>query len=393
MGKWDTQTAISGTVIARDDLVLVSDQSQTDGSQDRNATRSALSLAIPKYEVSETSHGLSVGDAVRFDGANYVAATADTAANAELIGLVVEVPDTDTLVFQQVGYTDTQSGLTAGEWYYLQDAGGLGTTAGTVEVPVLLADSTTSGWLVPLGSQQAVASLDDGTKSVTAAQARDHIDDTSNPHSVTAAQAGAVDLTGDTMTGNLALPDGGTLGSTTTPGAVTIASDGDVTFSGDVIIGTSGKGIDFSANTDDATPDPGGEVLDDYEEGTWTITGYDASSGGNATANTATGYYTKIGRSVHAHGVFANIDTTGLTGTNILYFSLPFTDANAPHPGQMQSDSLSWNGGTQISTYTVGVDRFRVHYSSDNGADGFCTVDDISSGTTDVWFNVTFEVS
>jgi len=165
MGKWDTQTAIGGTVIARDDLLLVSDQSQTNGSQDRNATRSALSLAVPKYEVTESSHGLSVGDAVRFDGTNYVEATADTAANAELIGLVVEVPDTDTLVFQQVGYATGLSGLTAGDYYYLQDAGGLGTTAGTVTVPVLLADSTTSGWLLPIaadtGGASAVSAIDD----------------------------------------------------------------------------------------------------------------------------------------------------------------------------------------------------------------------------------------
>jgi len=34
--------------------------------------------------------------------------------------------------------------------------------------------------------------IDDGTKSVTAAQARDHIDDTSNPHAVSAAQVSAI---------------------------------------------------------------------------------------------------------------------------------------------------------------------------------------------------------
>jgi len=146
--KWDTLTSIGGTSIARGDLALVSDQSQADGSQDRTATMAALSLAIPKYEVTESSHGLSVGEAVRFDGTNYVEATADTAANAEMLGLIVEVPDTDTIVFQQVGYATGLSGLTAGDFYYLQDAG---TTAGTVSTPVLVADTTTSGWLVPLG--------------------------------------------------------------------------------------------------------------------------------------------------------------------------------------------------------------------------------------------------
>jgi len=108
-----------------------------------------------------------VGDAVRFNGTAYVEATADTAANAEMLGLVVEVPDVDTLVFQQVGYATGLSGLTAGDFYYLQDAGGLGTTAGTVEVPVLLADSTSSGWLVPIAYQDTAGRVEE-TSSTTA---------------------------------------------------------------------------------------------------------------------------------------------------------------------------------------------------------------------------------
>jgi len=211
MGKWDIITTMNGTAVASADRLLISDQSQADGSQDRNITRDQLSLAIPKYAVSETAHGLSVGDAVRFNGTAYVEATADTAANAEMLGLVVEVPDVDTLVFQRVGYATGLSGLTAGTRYYLQDAGGLGSTAGTIEVPLLVADSTTSGWL-DLGHQAAALSLDDGAKSVTAAQARDHIDDTSNPHSVSAAQVSAIpESDRGVANGVAALNSGGTV--------------------------------------------------------------------------------------------------------------------------------------------------------------------------------------
>lgn len=46
------------------------------------------------------------------------------------------------------------------------------------------------------------------TKIVRPPDARAHIGDTNNPHKVTAAQAGAVSTTGDTMTGPLKLPDG-----------------------------------------------------------------------------------------------------------------------------------------------------------------------------------------
>jgi len=199
MAKWDTKSLLGGTTVAASDRLLISDQSQADGSQDRNITRDELSLAVPKYLVSETAHGLSVGDAVRFNGTAYVEATADTAANAEMLGLVVEVPDVDTLVFQQVGYATGLSGLTAGDFYYLQDAGGLGTTAGTVTVPVLVADSTASGWLVPLtvdsgagaGSGDMEKSTydtnDDGT--VDSADVAERVEETSS----TTASSGATE--------------------------------------------------------------------------------------------------------------------------------------------------------------------------------------------------------
>ena len=75
--------------------------------------------------------------------------------------------------------------------------------------------------------------------------------------------------------------------SITTPTLV-----GDVTMStGNLVVGTSGKGIDFSA-----TPGTGtSELFDDYEEGTFTPT----LSGATTTTYTAqTGRYTIIGRQV-----------------------------------------------------------------------------------------------
>lgn len=163
MAKWNSYATLAE--LAVDDLLPASDTSQSEGSRSRVIDRSGLSLSIPKYLVAETAHGLSVGNAVRFNGTAYVEATADTTANAEVVGLVAEVPDVDTLVFQQVGYVTGLSGLTAGDYYYLQDAGGLGTTAGTVRVPMLLADTTTSGWLVPISVDADTASfaLDDLT--------------------------------------------------------------------------------------------------------------------------------------------------------------------------------------------------------------------------------------
>jgi len=73
-----------------------------------------------------------------------------------------------------------------------------------------------------------------------------------------------------------------------------IALAGDVTLStGNLIIGTSGKGIDFSATSHAAGMTS--ELLADYEEGTWTIAD---SSGAGLVLTVTNATYTKIGRTV-----------------------------------------------------------------------------------------------
>lgn len=93
---------------------------------------------------------------------------------------------------------------------------------------------------------------------------------------------------------------------------------------GNLVIGTSGKGIDFSATANsDGTMTS--ELLADYEEGTYTLRFYDAATGGNASSTTATVYYTKIGRQVTVTcGSTAAINTTGMTAGAVLYISLPY---------------------------------------------------------------------
>ena len=93
---------------------------------------------------------------------------------------------------------------------------------------------------------------------------------------------------------------------------------------GNLVIGTSGKGIDFSA-TGQATGMTS-ELLDDYEEGTWTPT-YVDSDGAlvyDATGLTS-GFYTKIGNTVVCQ---FHIQTFSITanGTGLLSLGgLPFT--------------------------------------------------------------------
>jgi aspartate 1-decarboxylase len=99
---------------------------------------------------------------------------------------------------------------------------------------------------------------------------------------------------------------------------------GNVTINtGNVIIGTSGKGIDFSA-----TPGTGtSELLADYEEGTWTpgITFGGASAG--VTYTSTQGYYTKVGNVVTV-SCYINMSNKGSSTGVARITALPFTCAN-----------------------------------------------------------------
>ena len=91
---------------------------------------------------------------------------------------------------------------------------------------------------------------------------------------------------------------------------------------GNLVIGTSGKGIDFSA-----TPGTGtSELLADYEEGTWTPTVAGDGTAGTATYSNQVARYTKIGSRVF----FAcRLVWTGGTGTGAIRVNgLPYTSAS-----------------------------------------------------------------
>lgn len=109
--------------------------------------------------INQTTHGLSAGNVVKLSGAStYATAQANSAANAEVVGIVAAVIDVDNFVLQFGGHVTGLSGLTAATMMYLDPAvaGGLTatkpTTATQVVKPVLLADTTTTGyWTNQLG--------------------------------------------------------------------------------------------------------------------------------------------------------------------------------------------------------------------------------------------------
>jgi|APGre2960657404_1045060.scaffolds.fasta_scaffold03661_3 hypothetical protein len=103
-----------------------------------------------------------------------------------------------------------------------------------------------------------------------------------------------------------------------------ISLAGDVTLStGNLVIGTSGKGIDFSA--DPSAPGMTSELFDDYEEGLWTVALTAATSGTITLLSTNnTGSYTKIGNKVLAQAL-VQVDSVA-SPIGLLEISLPFTN-------------------------------------------------------------------
>ena len=84
--------------------------------------------------------------------------------------------------------------------------------------------------------------------------------------------------------------------SINTTGIITASSS--TVSSGNVVIGTAGKGIDYSAQSG-AAAGMASELLDHYEEGTFSPT-FGASNGSSTAAySTQSGKYTRIGNIVH----------------------------------------------------------------------------------------------
>ena len=139
----------------------------------------------------------------------------------------------------------------------------------------------------------------------------------------------ATNLTLGTGSFGTALTVASATGAATFAGAVTVAT-------GNLVIGTAGNGIDFSA--DPSAAGMTSELLDDYEEGTWT-----PSIGGTATYTTQVGSYTKIGRQVTLW-FDLTINVLG-TGSTEFISGVPFVPAIliGYHSGTVYWESIAIN--------------------------------------------------
>lgn len=110
--------------------------------------------ANSQINVTQSSHGFTVGQALYLNSTTYTLAKADAVATAEAVGIVSVVIDANNFTLILSGQITTLSGLTAGSVYWLSDAtAGLLTTTqpstvGNVQKPMLVAYSTTAGFII-----------------------------------------------------------------------------------------------------------------------------------------------------------------------------------------------------------------------------------------------------
>ena len=141
---------------------------------------------------------------------------------------------------------------------------------------------------------------------------------------------------------------------------------------GNLVIGTSGHGVDFSA-TGQGTGSMSSELLDDYEEGSWTAGAQDFD--GSVTTNSSV--YIKVGNVVHVQAYISISNTTDSSDVRIT--GLPFTAAGGSAVySQMATQTsadvadpiLRTQGGTAIlrgCKYSGGDGDAKISYTDVKG--------------------------
>ena len=141
----------------------------------------------------------------------------------------------------------------------------------------------------------------------------------------------------------------------------TVVAGGEKTriHSNGVLTVPAGIALGVAANLNTAS-----NVLDDYEEGTWTVTVFGSSSAGTCTYVSRSAKYTKIGNQVTVWFTYA-INSHNGSGT-MRVGTLPFTSAATAHVGSMMYDSFDTNGAAEgLVPYTLNATYIQFYGSSD----------------------------
>ena len=197
-------------------------------------------------------------------------------------------------------------------------------------------------------------------------------------------------LSGGTLTGDLSLGTNDlTAQDITTTGSVTVGNG--LTVSDGNVVMASGHGIDFSA-TADGSGTTSSELLDDYEEGTWTP-GVKVGT----ISSTSVGTYIKVGRLCTVTAYCLNFsDRTSTDAVEIT--GLPYAaQASDATTGAVMVRYLNNANGSNALTSPVGYlatgdTSLRVYQQSAQGDVNYDALkhEDILNGSTSIRWNLTY---
>jgi len=136
-----------------------------------------------------------------------------------------------------------------------------------------------------------------------------------------------------------------------TAGNNVVIADGLTLTDGNVIL-ASGHGISFAATADTSATNASavGELLDDYEEGTWEPTMADQADTAFTIAAVSNGKYTKIGRQVICTFYIVTTSINSASGGFIKLTGLPFVHENVNY--SYGTLNCSFGGGLAITAST-----------------------------------------
>jgi len=183
------KTLIGGgdtTILDNGAQVIISSTGGGTGGSGENVTKT----------ITQSSHGFVVNDAIGWSAGVYSKAIADGTYDGEIVGVVSEVVNTNTFNLTQSGYISGFTGLVMNSTYFVSPtvAGNIQltapTTIGELVRPILVANSTESGWILPYPGYFI-------TEPITGGTGGDQIYSGESPSNVT---VGAL-LAGATLTG------------------------------------------------------------------------------------------------------------------------------------------------------------------------------------------------
>ena len=131
---------------------------------------------------------------------------------------------------------------------------------------------------------------------------------------------------------------------------------------GNVKIGTSGQGIDFSANTESSVSGVSNqsELFDYYEEGTWTPVPYGTTTAGSVTSGTTVGRYTRVGNIVYAEYRLSAIVLSSAAGSYYIA-GLPYTvGGTAYNGGSAAFHSVTFDGDQRVDLNASGTSLYFI---------------------------------